>query len=136
MDSEAQLIGRYPKVFMWYPNAGQRWPFERAKADYAYSKGGLPHLTWEWFGVSYASIASGQHDAYIDQYARDAAAFGKPILMRVFHEMNGNWYSWGLTSDTVADQHKAAWRHIVERFRAQGGDQRQVLLVPQRERPV
>jgi hypothetical protein len=120
-DSEVQLLGRAPKVFMWYPNAAQHWPFETAKVNYAYNTyGALPHLTWEWFNVSYSSIIAGDHDAYIRQYARDAAAFKKPILMRMFHEMNGNWYSWSLTSDTVAANHKAAWQHIVTIFRQEG----------------
>jgi hypothetical protein len=123
MGTEAALIGRSPKVFMWYPNAGAHWPFETAKVNYAFNQhGALPHLTWEWFNVPYTEINSGAHDAYIRQYARDAAAFDKPILMRMFHEMNGNWYSWSLTSDTVADQHKAAWRRIVTIFREEGAD--------------
>jgi len=120
-DTEAQLLGRSPKVFMWYPNAAQHWPFETAKANYAKNQHGADiHLTWEWFNTSYSSITAGQHDAYIRQYARDAAAYGDPILMRMFHEMNGNWYSWSLSSDSVADNHKAAWQHIVTIFRQEG----------------
>jgi hypothetical protein len=118
IDSEAALIGRWPKVMMWYPNAAEKWPFERAKCDYAFSHGALPHLTWEWFGISYSSINSGAHDAYIDSYAQACASWGKPILMRVFHEMNGNWYSWNLGQGAAA--HKAAWQRIVTHFRNRG----------------
>ena len=33
-------------------------------------------------------IIAGKHDAYIAQWARDAAAWGKPFYLRFAHEMN------------------------------------------------
>jgi beta-mannanase len=45
---------------------------------------------------NYAAILSGQYDAYISQWAQRAAAWGNVFYRRLFHEMNGNWYPWGI----------------------------------------
>jgi hypothetical protein len=118
IDVADNLLGHYPKVAMWYPNAAEQWPFPTQACNYSVSRGALPHLTWEFFGYSYTAIANGNHDSYIRQFARGAAQFGKPVLLRVFHEMNGDWYSWNLGQGASA--HKAAWRRIVTLFREEG----------------
>jgi beta-mannanase len=43
------------------------------------------------------------------------------VFVRFAHEMNGNWYpwGWGIDGNTPA-AFKAAWRHLVEIFRAAG----------------
>jgi endoglucanase len=118
IDAANSLLGRYPKVAMWYPNAGEQWPFPTQACEYSVSRGTLPHLTWEFFGYSYAAIANGNHDPYIRQFAQGAVQFGKPVLLRIFREMNGDWYSWNLGQGASA--HKAAWRRIVTIFRDEG----------------
>lgn len=65
-------------------------------------------------------IVRGVYDFYIDQWAVDAAAFGKPLFVRLAHEMNDPYrYPWGPQNNTIPD-FLAAWRHIVTRFRAAG----------------
>ncbi len=70
---------------------------------------------------NYASIISGQYDAYITQWAQSAAAWGKPFYLRLFHEMNGNWYNWGIrvngNSPALAIQ---AWQHVHNIFQSVG----------------
>jgi len=60
--------------------------------------------TWEYrpsFGVDspyilqpLKAILDGQQDDYLRAFARQSATFGKPILLRWGHEMNGDWYPW------------------------------------------
>lgn len=68
------------------------------------------------------SIADGVYDFYVDRWAREAADYGGAILMRFAHEMNDPYrYPWG-PQNNRADDFVAAWRHVVERFRAAGAD--------------
>lgn len=68
------------------------------------------------------AIAEGRYDFYVDRWARKAVAYGGPILMRFGHEMNDPYrYPWGPQNNDPAD-FVAAWRHVVERFRAAGAD--------------
>ncbi|MEV4626050.1 glycosyl hydrolase [Micromonospora sp. NPDC049523] len=90
-------------------------------------------LTWEpWQSVSAdkgrvaqyveqpefsnAAIAAGKKDEYIRSWAKSVAASGLLVYVRYAHEMNGNWYPW--SRDPAG--YVAAWRHIVDIFRAEG----------------
>ncbi len=42
------------------------------------------------------NIMSGKHDAYIRSWAKAAKAHGGPVIVRMFHEMNSNWFPWGI----------------------------------------
>jgi hypothetical protein len=64
-------------------------------------------------------IASGADDSYLASFARQVRDFGHPIILSYGHEMNGAWYSWGWKRTSPAT-FVAAWRHIVDVFRAQG----------------
>lgn len=80
--------------------------------------GRLPYVTWE-YSPSYLDteyilkplqyILDGKEDAYLRVWAQAARDFGKPILLRWGHEMNGDWYMWcgsrngGGTTDGFGD---------------------------------
>jgi hypothetical protein len=80
------------------------------------------------------SIVDGKHDRYLQDFARDAKAFGRPLFLRWGHEMNGDWYQWsgsknnGAKLDTFGDPAKpdgpelfvAAYRHIHDVFQQEG----------------
>ena len=70
-------------------------------------------------GVTLASIAAGRSDAYLRSYADAVIAFGHPVILSFGHEMNGTWYSWG-EGHTSPATFVAAWRHVVQVFRAAG----------------
>jgi beta-mannanase len=87
-------------------------------------------LTWQpydWhasgsqprFAIS--NILAGNFDAYIRSWATAAKAYGKPIYIRLAHEMNGDWYPWGqgINGNTRA-QFVSMWRYVVDKFRAAG----------------
>ena len=69
----------------------------------------------------YRNIIVGKHDRYIRGWAHAAKAFGRPVVVRFAHEMNGTWFPWSLTSfDNTPSRFQAAWRHIVTIFRNVG----------------
>ncbi|MBI5231039.1 MAG: hypothetical protein HY876_02615 [Coriobacteriales bacterium] len=66
-------------------------------------------------------IARGDHDALLRRFARDAKTFNKPVWVRLFHEMNGNWYPWGGTvNSNRPEDFKPAWRHVHDVFAQEG----------------
>ncbi len=62
------------------------------------------------------AIPTGSQDAYLINFANSVKSYGGPVVIRFGHEMNGNWYPWG----NRPDDYKAAYRYIVNLFRAQG----------------
>ncbi len=64
------------------------------------------------------AIIAGKPDAYITQWAKDAAAWNKPFYLRFAHEMNGKWQPWspGVNGNTAAE-YVTAWRHVHGIFR-------------------
>jgi hypothetical protein len=67
-----------------------------------------------------AHVARGDYDFYIDAWVTEAARFGKPVFVRLAHEMNDAYrYPWGPQHNTK-EEFIAAWRHVVERARAAG----------------
>lgn len=98
------------------------------------AQGSVAMLTWEPHGYTTVDILDGTKtiplrdgtrrtvDQYIDDFAdgicdveRETA---QPVIMRIMHEMNGNWYSWGVTYEVEgkkpnSDQsYQQAWRKI------------------------
>lgn len=104
--------------------------FPAADASRVVAAGAVPELTWEpWDpadGVDQPRytldrIAAGRHDTYLKRWARQVRAWGKPLVIRFAHEMNGDWYPWaeGVNTNDPGD-HAAAWRHVVGVFRRAG----------------
>lgn len=89
-------------------------------------------ITWEpWVaGGAYSqpdyhltTITNGLHDTYITQWARDLAAWGRPIHLRPMHEMNGHWYPWaGGIAGNTPERYIAAWRRMHRIFAREGAD--------------
>ncbi len=71
-------------------------------------------------------IIAGEYDIDLRAWAREAKAFGSPILIEWGTEPNGNWFGWnGKWNGGMADGPKryvAAYRHIVDLMRAEGAD--------------
>jgi beta-mannanase len=78
-------------------------------------------LCWELHRINFDSILRGEHDAYIRSYVAAAATYPNLVVLRPFHESNGNWYDWapGSGRGYVRDarQWKEAWRHVVRTAR-------------------
>jgi Glycosyl hydrolase family 26 len=126
-------LGQVPAIingfFGWYNPNGATVPFPSTFIGSVTSRGATPMITWNPAdgvknsaqGYTLASIISGQHDAYIQQWAQAAKANGHTILVRLMHEMNGSWYPWGagVNGNTPAE-YVAAYQHVVRIFQAVG----------------
>ena len=135
IDSWSRAHGARPRIVNWY----QQWLSgeQRFRTDWAlrvFRQGGVPMVTWEpWSApegeihtalqpdISLQRIVDGAHDAYIRAYARTVAAYGQPVLIRLAHEMNGNWYPWGVhVNGNTPALYVKAWRHAHRIFDAAG----------------
>jgi mannan endo-1,4-beta-mannosidase len=105
-----------PNMVVYY--SGWLEPFQVGFAATAAREGAVLLVQMNPTDTSVAAVASGEYDTYLKTYAEGVRAYGHPVILSFGHEMNGNWYTWGYkhTSPTVF---VAAWRHIVNLFRAQ-----------------
>lgn len=107
----------------------------------AWERGLVPLLTWESRPIGAANdvpedpeyalprIIDGAFDDYLHQYAKDVAATGLPLVIRLNHEMNGTWYPWAeqKTNGTSNNGNRpgdfvAMWRHVHDIFEAEGAN--------------
>ena len=74
--------------------------------------------------ITYAKIIAGDFDTYIHRWARAAAAYGKPLILRFAHEMDGSWFPWsiGRFDGDSRKQFVNAWRHIWNIFKGPKGE--------------
>jgi hypothetical protein len=102
--------------------------------------GSVPMITWEPWVVDFdvrmrpnlpppaereyallASIARGDYDFYIAQWARAAAEYRRPIFIRFAHEMNDPYrYPWGPQNGNRPEDFVAAWQHVHLVFQKMG----------------
>lgn len=106
-----------PRVILYY--SGWLQPFQGSFATTVFNNGAVPLVQIDPGGTRVAAIASGQYDDYLSAYAEAVRVYRHPIILSFGHEMNGNWYSWGYRHTSPA-VFVAAWRHIVNLFRALG----------------
>jgi mannan endo-1,4-beta-mannosidase len=109
--------GRRPDVVADYSGWWVPFPTALAADDHAY--GAVPLIQLDPNGVTMSHIAAGWYDKYLKTYAAAVKAYGHPVILSFAHEMNGGWYQWG-NGHTPAATWVAAWKHIVDVFRAQG----------------
>lgn len=123
----------------WGDRPDQRFPGRVLQA--ISDLGSIPVVTWEPWLTDFenrlhphlplrddrdrgglAAIARGDYDFYIDAWARDAARFRRPFMLRFAHEFNDPYrYPWG-PQNNHPDDFVLAWRRVVDRFRAAGAD--------------
>jgi beta-mannanase len=133
IDEFAEMVGRQPSIVMWY----QDWAttgvkeFDPAMMNEVLARRAMPMVTWEpadytrrRYQPRYAlkTIIAGDHDEHVRQWAREAAAWGKPFYLRFAHEMNGDWYPWspGVNGNGNAREYVAAWRRVHDIFEQEG----------------
>jgi Glycosyl hydrolase family 26 len=121
----------------WGDKPSERFPLQLATA--IWDMGSVPVITWEPWLTDFenvihpslplrdardkhglAAVARGDYDFYVDQWAAAAAEFGRPLFVRLAHEMNDPYrYPWGPQNNTK-EEFIAAWQHVVDRFRLAG----------------
>jgi beta-mannanase len=122
--------GKRPAVVMDYRDWAHNPDFPADFANLVAGRGAIPMLTWEpWdyaAGVDQpayrlSTISAGAHDALIRRWAGQVKAWGRPLVLRFAHEMNGNWYPWAESvNGNRAGQYAAAYRRVVTLFRSAG----------------
>lgn len=71
--------------------------------------------------IQLADIIEGRYDAYIQEFAADAAAWGQPFFLRFDWEMNGDWLPWSeAVNGNGPGEYVAAWRHVHQIFTSVG----------------
>ncbi|HEX3360063.1 MAG TPA: glycosyl hydrolase [Solirubrobacterales bacterium] len=123
LDQYAATVGRKPDIVMDYSNLTEPLLTKNEVTNLS-SRGETPLVSWQLYQSGYsgpttplAQIAAGAYDADLRRAAAEAK--GMPfneILIRIGHEMNGNWYGWSGDPSAFV----AAWRHVVSLFRAEG----------------
>jgi hypothetical protein len=114
MESE---IGRKLTLDHVYYNFNNKWPNPRRSA-WDKAGGRIPFINWASNNgkpIQWSSIASGAYDSYIDACVARAKAYASPIFVAFNHESDNDLG----VSGTAAD-YRAAYSHIVGRFRAAG----------------
>ncbi|MGH2919911.1 MAG: glycoside hydrolase family 26 protein [Solirubrobacteraceae bacterium] len=113
---------RHSDVVMWFADWAHVAGFDAKQAQAVAARGSVPEISWEpWDSrggpsqprYRLASIIAGDHDPYIQRWAREIAAYGKPVRLRFAHEMNGRWYPWAERANgNRPGEFAQAWRHV------------------------
>lgn len=139
MKSYAALSDKAPAIIMWYQPWAQDSPheFDPAAVVSVYEHGAIPMITWEPWNPGkdantlknpqaqpryrLANIIKGNFDSYIKKFARSVKTVRGPVMIRLMHEMNGNWYPWnGTVNGNTPEQFVVAWRHVHDIFEKEG----------------
>jgi hypothetical protein len=141
-----RLIGKKQAIIAFSSYWGkQSFPEKALNIVNAY--GAVALVYWSPWGQPFAeenkpdrfrlpTIVSGKWDGYIDMWAARAKKFGRPMLVSWGLEMNGMWFPWSgcyygggrrLPGSHPPlyegpELYKKAYRHVVDRVRAQGAD--------------
>jgi beta-mannanase len=126
LDEVARLAGEQPTLVLWFSDFVQEPPLSEMEAVAA--RGATPLVTWEpwrWGGGRFQpafalrSIAAGAHDGQLRLWAKALQRWGRPVLMRFAHEMNGDWYPWSeRAAPNRSGDYVAAWRRVHDVFAA------------------
>ena len=128
-------VGRLPAVWSIYQGWTGWNQFPVNSARRAQAMGAHLMVTWEpWRGAvgdkswSCRAVAGGAYDPYIRGYARAVKSSGVPVLIRLAHEMNGDWYPWGTAyvsnearhNGNTPEDYVKMWQRVVRIFRVEG----------------
>lgn len=142
-DATARLVNESPSMISFYMDWTKSVNPTTLKA--ISDKGATPVITWEpWVstgGVNQptyklSTITAGAHDTYIKSWANTLKTYNKPVMLRFAHEMNGNWYPWSeQVNGNAPGDYVAAWKHVVDVFRAEGATNVKWIWAPNVQQP-
>ena len=141
LDEYANLVGQKPALVMWYRGLDQPLMYSSEISNLA-ERGQTPMISLEPVDangndISLARIAAGEYDSYIHAAATVAKEWNRRLLIRFAYEMNlspGAGIPWGggqgAAAGNSAADYVAAWRHVVEIFRADGATDAEWVWAP------
>jgi mannan endo-1,4-beta-mannosidase len=112
----AAATGARPDLVSTY--AGWYEPFDQKQAQAATAYGALPLVFLDSGKVPVSQIADGP-DTWLKGYAKQVAAWGKPVAFSFDSDFNGPWWPWSFNHESAA-AFTAAWRRVVTVFRQAG----------------
>jgi hypothetical protein len=122
VDTYTAMVGTAPRIVMWYQDWVTDSGFHTAIMNTYTARGEMPLITWLPNDAGSPpqfdrAVANGKYDPFLDQWARSAAAWGKPFYLRFATEMNGfaQPFAAGINGNTAAD-YVAMWQHVHDLF--------------------
>ncbi|MBN1103397.1 MAG: endoglucanase [Deltaproteobacteria bacterium] len=134
VERETGLYAQIVVFFLQWPAPGAAGALPRESLDAVRSRGAIPVVTWEpmyykegrEIVIPQAEILGGRYNSYLDSFAREAKAWGKPFMIRFAHEMNISRYHWGTEEQEYGPGsprvYRDMFRHVVSRFRKMGAN--------------
>ncbi len=110
------MLGRQLDIVHWFMNWDHRW--DPALVADATVPGRTAMISWQPHRQPVADIAGGRYDPYILSWALGVKAFGGPVYLRPFPEMNGDWVPWNGEPAMMV----AAWKRMALIFERAGAD--------------
>jgi len=139
LDTYNAISNKAPAILMWYQPWSKTGPsdFDPASVVALYERDIVPMVTWEPWDANQggsalggpadqpayrlSNIINGSYDPYIHTFAKSVKAVRGPVMIRLMHEMNGNWYPWsGTANGNTPSDFVVAWRHVHDIFVAEG----------------
>jgi beta-mannanase len=118
------LYGQPPAVITQFSD----WHYDFPPCGHIAATGSVPLVVWEpWYAgqmesIDLRDIMSGDWDPYIAKWGKQAGDYGKPVMVRWGHEMNGNWYPWsGPRNGDDPELYIAAYRKVHDLVVKSGG---------------
>ena len=126
-------IGRSLDFVIWY-EGWSRGNFDNGHRQYLSTCDAwnmTPVISWNPFDANgptinqpayrLTNITRGDFNGYIDSWATGLRTYSKPVYLKFAHEMNGNWFPWGVgVNGNGPGDFVAAWRYIHKRFASKG----------------
>jgi len=134
IESFEQLAGKAPVIIASSSYWGEQ-SFPSSNIALIDRHGAVPLVFWSPWDKPYdqnkgpdkfslSEILAGKWNDYIDSWADGAKSFGKPFLVYICNEMNGDWFPWSGAyygaENGGPEVFKNAWRYVVDRVRARG----------------
>jgi Glycosyl hydrolase family 26 len=96
--------------------------FPTAHVQSMAADGWIPLISWQ-FDTALDEVTNGSQNACIDSWAAGAVAYGQPLMVRLWHEFNGDWMPWSFNANgsrATPAQFVASWRYLITRMQTDG----------------
>lgn len=102
-------------VNIFYDGLGSSWGLDIVKQVLKIGKLPMLSLTPQGFTGEFSLNKVRESENYLIEIAKDFGKLGKPVLLRPFYEMNGNWFAHGTRVNSAHDFINS-WQYLVKIF--------------------
>jgi hypothetical protein len=128
VDAHTSTYGRTPALWTVWSDWGRaNAAFPAGMLNGLRARGIVPLVIWEptlppATDFNWDDVLAGNYDTYIRSWAQSARDWGGSLVLRFAHEMDGDWFPWGIGHGTnTAAKFVAGWQHVWNIFRGPGG---------------